>query len=313
MRTLTVSLLAGFSFLGVPAAEAADLDYGVLRGPEYDTVEPAIDWSGVYVGGHVGYTSAALGFRNVFQPLVARRLANSTAEGDLNASGLLNPLSVRTEGLSFGAYAGYNYQFDETVLGVEVDYTRFDRAGITTDSVSRFGTVSNGYLETISLDGTSTTKIEDYGTIRARAGYAYGSFLPYVTGGLAIGRAQISDQVNYRSYGYDQPTYVSNQSLATAQRVQVGNFGYSNFNQNYPELNTTPSGQGGGQTRAAARTPLGQSKTKTVGGIALGAGLEFALTSSIILRAEYQYVLLNDFDGHKVNLNTVRAGAAVKF
>ncbi len=48
-------------------------------------------------------------------------------------------------------------------------------------------------------------------------------------------------------------------------------------------------------------------------GVALGAGLEFALTSNIVLRGEYQYILFNDFDGHKVNVNTVRGGAAVKF
>jgi outer membrane immunogenic protein len=50
-----------------------------------------------------------------------------------------------------------------------------------------------------------------------------------------------------------------------------------------------------------------------IGGVALGAGLEFALTSNIMLRGEYQYVLFNDFKGHSAEINTVRGGAAVKF
>lgn len=312
MRTLTLALVAGISLISLSPAQAADLDYGVLRGPDYETEVVVIDWNGVYVGGHGGYTSASLGFRNVFQPLVAKALYASTAEGELGASTLLTASPVRVGGGSYGIFAGYNYQFDETIVGVEVDYSRFDLSGSTTDAISRFGTISNGYLQTVSLSGTSSTQIEDYGTVRARAGYAFGSLLPYVTGGLAIGRAHVTDQVNIQSYGYDQLAYTSNQALPASQRPLVGNFGYANFNPNYPAVNSTPAGATGGQTTPFVR-PVGQTKTKVVGGIALGAGVEWALTQNIILRGEYQYVLFNDFDSHKVNINTVRGGAAIKF
>lgn len=302
MRTVTLALLTGFTLAGLANAQAADLDYGVLRGQDYEPEAPAIDWNGVYFGGHGGYTSAALGFTNVFQPQVATILKKTTAESELNASSLLTPHSARTGGTSFGGFAGFNYQFDETVVGIEADYTRFDHSGSTSDAVARFKTIGSGYLETVALDGIASTRIEDYGTIRVRAGYAVGSFLPFLTGGLAIGRAQVFDKVNVQDYGYDQTTYQANVTAAPGQKVYVNNFGYSSFDQANPS----------GGTPSKAQTSV-RSSTKVVGGVALGGGLEFALTQNIILRGEYQYVLFNDFDGHKANLNTVRGGAAVKF
>lgn len=321
MRTASLALLAAFTLGVVTPGEAADLDYGVLRGPDYEPVSPDIDWSGVYVGGHGGYTSAGLGFKNVFQPIVAKALIATTAESQLNASSLLTPYSQRIDGPSFGAYIGFNYQFDDAVIGVEADYTHFAKAGATFDNIGRYRTTTDGYLETVALSGLSSTKIEDYGTIRARGGYAFGNFLPYITGGLAIGRAQVTDRVAINNYGYDQNTYKANVAAASAATTTstsptgvtttttapfvpayVNNYGYTSFNQANPNLSTVAPAQ-----------VVNRTSTKVVAGIALGAGLEYALTQNIVLRGEYQYVLFNDFDGHKVNLNTVRGGAAVKF
>ncbi|MCJ2083121.1 outer membrane protein [Methylobacterium sp. J-090] len=302
MRTLTLALLTTLTLGAVTGAHAADLDYGVLRGPDYEPEAPLIDWNGIYFGGHGGYTSAAMGFANSFQPLVANALRATTAETVLGASTLLSPQAVRVGGASYGAFAGFNYQFDETVVGVEVDYTRFERGGTTTDAIGRFKTTGDGFLETVSLSGLASTRIEDYGTIRARGGWAFGNLLPFVTGGLAIGRAQVVDRVSINDYGYDQATYKANVALTTGQPAYVNNFGYASFNQTNPA-----------NSRVAAPTIVGRTTTKVVGGVTLGAGIEYALTQNILLRGEYQYVLFNDFDGHKVNLNTVRGGAAVKF
>ncbi len=58
--------------------------------------------------------------------------------------------------------------------------------------------------------------------------------MPYVTGGLAIGRAQVTDRVSIQNYEFDQATYRSNQALTdTSLRVPVDNVGYApgKFNQ----------------------------------------------------------------------------------
>lgn len=303
MRKLSLALLAAASLVGPSSASAADLDYDFLRGPEYDAPLPvaAIDWSGVYLGGHGGYSSAALGFKGALQPLVYRQTHDSTAEADFGASTLLNPASKRVGDVSFGAYAGYNFQFDDIVIGVEADYTSFGRGGATSDGIGRTKTNSNGLLETVTLSSASATKINDYGTIRARAGYAFGNLLPFVTGGFAIGRARIADGVAIQDSAYDLTTYNANQALTSGSPSYVTNFGYKSFSQTNPSAGVPTT------------TYLSQSKTKTVGGISLGGGLEYAITQNILLRAEYQYVLFNDFEGHKANINTVRGGAAVKF
>lgn len=311
MRTVTVALLAGLGSALVPlllpitagGARAADLDYGVLRGPEYEPAPQAINWSGGYFGAHAGYSSAALGFRNVYQDMVANALHDTSAEANFGASTLLRADPTRIDKTTFGGFAGYNVQFDDVVLGIEADYSRFGKTGFSSDAQGRTKVRDDGVIETVSLKGASSTRITDYGTIRGRAGYAMGSFLPYVTGGLAIGRALVTDKVTYQNYGFSQTTYNANQALtAGASPAYVYNFGY-----------VPPFDPLAPDSSVPATSPLSRAKTKVVAGIALGAGLEYALTQNILLRGEYQYVLFNDFDGHKANLNTVRGGAAVKF
>lgn len=331
MRTVTVALLAGLGSALAPLmlpvtlieARAADLDYGVLRGPEYEPAPQVINWSGGYFGAQGGYSSSTADFKNAYKPLVRSITAYSTAESDFSASTMLSPRSQGVAAGSFGGYAGYNYSYDNIVLGMEVDYTRFDRTIITNDSIARFKTNSLGYIETVDIDGSASRRIEDYGTIRARAGYAIDNFLPFVTAGVAIGRVQVVDRVSVRDYGYDQAAYKANQALTTGNGspTYVNNFGYASFSQTNP-----------GTSIPAAGTVAGVNKTKIVGGITLGAGVEYALTSNIVLRGEYQYVVLNDF-GTNPNynqatitnqngwrggigmtmINTVRGGAAIKF
>ncbi|GBU19913.1 MULTISPECIES: outer membrane beta-barrel protein [Methylobacterium] len=299
MRTLPFLLLASLA-IGTATARAADLDYGVLRGPEYEPVAPAVDWNGGYFGAHAGYSSTSLGFRNVFGDMIRNALHDTSTETNLGASTLLRAQSVRVDHSSFGGFAGYNFQFDDIVLGIEADYTRFGKTGTSFDTTGR-SKVTGDLLETVYLNGSSSTRIQDYGTIRARAGYAMGSLLPFVTGGLAIGRATVVDKLTYQAYGFNQTTYNANQGLTTGKPAYVYNYGYTTFLQSSPD-GSTP-----------ATDTLARAKTKVVGGITAGAGLEFALTQNILLRGEYQYVLFNDFDGHKANVNTVRGGAAVKF
>ena len=93
-------------------------------------------------------------------------------------SSLLYPRSARVEGASHSAFLGYNMQFDEFVLGIEVDYTRFGIAGTATDSIGRSRVTSDGYYNTVFLNGVASTQVQDYGTIRAGAGYAIAASCP---------------------------------------------------------------------------------------------------------------------------------------
>ena len=314
MRTVTLPLLAILGLCGAGTAQAADLDYDYLRGAEYDPAPaPVLDWSGVYLGGHGGFTSGGLAQRNALQSTLAQAFSYSEVESEFGVSKILSLPGTRVKGASFGAFAGYNVQFDDIVLGIEADYTHTDLNSWSTNSISRIMTTSSGNSEVVSLSGRSNTQIDDYGSIRARAGYAFGNLLPYVTGGLAIGRVTINDTVAVQNYGYSATTYAANQALTTGLPVGVYNHGYASFNQNFPLNRSTPAGQGA-QTIPDGPAPLvANAKTKTIGGVALGFGLEYAVTSNILLRGEYQYVLFQSFNGHRAELNTIRGGAALKF
>ena len=78
---------------------------------------------------------------------------------------------VHTSGGVVGGTAGYNAQFGSWVLGLEGDLDWSDVGGTSNAAGCPGCGVQNDWL----------------GTARGRVGYAFGNFLPYVTGGLAVG------------------------------------------------------------------------------------------------------------------------------
>lgn len=77
---------------------------------------------------------------------------------------------ANTSGLVGGAQVGYNVQLNNVVVGGEAD-------------LSASGVRNNSFTE--------KTRQKWLGSLRARAGYAVGNVLPYVTGGVAMGTTQI--------------------------------------------------------------------------------------------------------------------------
>ena len=147
------------------AVDAAD----VLTKAPPPTAPSEYDWSGFYVGGHLGY---AWGNSNW-----------TTAPGLAGSFDLYQPFDVFTETGSYfaGLQAGYNYVLpNRFVVGAEAD--------------ASFPAWPN--LSGISIGGTSTLASpvgpESYsetvlssGTVRGRIGYAPGNWLLYATGGFA--------------------------------------------------------------------------------------------------------------------------------
>jgi outer membrane immunogenic protein len=82
-------------------------------------------------------------------------------------------VKVRTRGALIGGTAGYNVQRGRWVLGVEGDLDWTDASG-GTPCGAFFCEAKNTWL----------------GTLRGRAGYASGRWLPYVTAGLAAGHVE---------------------------------------------------------------------------------------------------------------------------
>ena len=150
-------MLAAVLLIG-STAYAVAADPAVVE--EVVVVEPSYNWSGVYVGGQVGY---------VF---------DGSAEYEYPESDFYD-YNNDLDGLIGGAYVGYNYQFSNNiVLGGEADIAWGDLQGSELASDGNY---------------TGETKLEWMGSLRARLGYAFDRLLPYVTGGVAFGHAKFDE------------------------------------------------------------------------------------------------------------------------
>src|SRR5581483_5741775 len=79
--------------------------------------------------------------------------------------------SFNTSGGVIGGTVGYNYQVGQAVLGVEGDIDWADISGTTNNACGLGCKTSDSWLA----------------TVRGRLGYAADRFMPYITGGLALG------------------------------------------------------------------------------------------------------------------------------
>lgn len=122
-----------------------------------DIVEPApFDWTGPYVGLNAG----ASFFKEDLE-----------LENPLSATGSISSDDTETN-VTFGVQAGYNFQSDNLLLGVEGDFNYLD-AG-----------------DDLFLAGKPNAEWESdhdwFATIRARAGLVADEALFYITGGVAF-------------------------------------------------------------------------------------------------------------------------------
>lgn len=272
MRIASLAVLA--ACLHLPAHAA---DFGPLRGTHHAPpgLSPVANWEGGYIGGFAGYSMGNFEGSTALQDPYRFIFRNLVVEQDAQLSNRLAPRSDDASEKAFGAFAGYNFQYDEAVLGFELDYTRARLKSVSGDQYLRRVGASNGLTYNVNLNGNAKAEIDDIATIRARAGITMGSFLPYVTGGIAFGRASITRTIAADLVEIDPMTGVT-----TGRLVENRKFG---------------------------------PKESLLVGYTAGLGIDMAITQNLMLRAEYQYVYFDDLNGYKMGINNLRAGAGVKF
>jgi outer membrane immunogenic protein len=163
-KTLAVALAV--APLGLVLADpllAADL---AAKGPFQKAPPPPLPWSwaGFYLGVNLGY---GVGQGNGSIPF---------GPGAAVPAGVFS-FDSQPVGLLGGGQAGYNAQFGSIVLGVETDI----QGGNINDNVTCVAQCAAGTGITLSQE------LSWFGTTRARAGWASGPVLTYVTGGVAYG------------------------------------------------------------------------------------------------------------------------------
>lgn len=281
MRGVVVAMLG----LGLaPPALAAD--YAVLRGSTgYEVPIVAYrNWEGFYVGGQVGTGGGGANFRNAAQSVIGAAIAHSWLVDQGVGSWATAEKGDTGQALQYGAFIGYNAQWGDVVLGLEASYNHTKlsavASGRTPVNGGLFLTDPSNYKHSVSAEATSMISLSDFTTVRARAGWAFDSFLPYVTAGVALGRASYSTSA---LVGYPDSIY--------------------NGDPADPAKPADPGPWSSGIVTEGKSNSL-------IYGWSAGLGIDWALTHNVFLRAEYEFI---QFSQARLNLNNARAGLGVKF
>lgn len=176
MRTVVAALLANLATLGI--ASAADLSRPITKAPPAAPLPIFYNWTGFYVGVNVG---GSWGHQDVTFDSPAGIITNRD----------------HIDGVIGGGQVGYNWQGPGSpwVFAIEADIQ-----GSGQKSSNSFVTPNTLFCGAACfvVPGNSISyedKLEWFGTVRGRIGYAIGdrgTWLPYVTGGLAYGETKIS-------------------------------------------------------------------------------------------------------------------------
>jgi opacity protein-like surface antigen len=238
------------------------------------------DWRGFYIGGQFGYSDASADFSNSTQAPIAYALRNTALEAEFTPStwSVLGKATHTAAG--FGGFVGYNFQYltpnAKIILGIEANY---DQASLSltapNSTIARqlpADTAGNLYAVTISGSGTVTNL--DFGTLRARAGWAVGNFLPYAFVGGALGQANVNVAATVTGI------------CSAGSSATCGNFVF---------------------------TGTAGKSSEWLYGLTVGGGLDFALTRNLFVRAEYEYVQFQTVAGTVLEVNSARVGAGIKF
>ncbi len=140
--------------------------------------DPCPDWAGFYFGGFVGYKHGDIGsgldLGGLWSDTVAEFVEDNARQG------------LDDGGFEIGGLLGYNFQWNRWVVGLEATgaYIWLDESSFT----GRF-TGPGGFYEV-----TSSLESNYLFTFGPRLGHAFCRWLPYVTGGLAVGNLDFDQE-----------------------------------------------------------------------------------------------------------------------
>jgi outer membrane immunogenic protein len=203
-----LALAATILVFGAASASAADLAARVYtKSPA--PIDAAYNWSGFYGGVNVGY---GFGRTSLDSTGVVPGLAPFVASDTKPMDGVIG-----------GGQVGWNIQFNQWVVGIEADFQGTGQRLSTTTVNPIF--VNLGLAV---LTGTQTEirneRLDWFGTVRGRIGYAVDGLLWYGTGGLAYGHIKFAgtDNFTFAIAGFGPPVPIVFAGGFDASRNKVG-------------------------------------------------------------------------------------------
>ena len=172
-------------------------------------------WTGFYVGANVGGAWGNTNFATTPGPTAAAFNGNPFSQ------------SVSNSGVIGGVQAGYNYQMNSIVIGIEADIQGSGLNGSSTLAPTP-GVIVGGPIAGSSA--VASASLNWFGTVRARLGFAVDRTLIYATGGLIYGGVKASSVTTYTVA--PAFTYAGNNSSTNAGWTVGGGVEYA-FNSNW--------------------------------------------------------------------------------
>ncbi|MFT4118164.1 outer membrane protein [Bradyrhizobium sp.] len=279
-------------------AHAADMpDLPVLRGGFTDGLSKTThNWDGFYAGGTFGYATDSSDFGQSVVGLTNYIFRDSVLQQPTSTWSLLKKNTAQST--SFGGFVGRNWQWYDAILGLEGTYTYFNNLAASSkgsnslDIVNPPGdTVPAGAYDHwgVTLTGAAAAQVKDMVTLRGRVGWDGGDFMPYIFGGAAIGRMDVSR------------TVTSNVTLRTDTTVTDA---FGNTTIVTGTTNPVPS---------QSQTQSQHKSNAFVVGWTAGIGLEYCLWGGLFARVEYEHVQFSPVMNTSVTLNNARVGLGYKF
>jgi outer membrane immunogenic protein len=279
-------LLVVAMFGAASGAQAADMP-DFLRGTLPASSAPTRNWEGWYAGGQVGKSWTNTDYSRTAITQTNDLFRNTSLAGPASELNVFGKVNGQSSG--FGGFVGRNWQYDDVVLGVEANYNYLSSLATSTGgSIGPIQVAEPGLIlapgdtavDGVTLNGHAALRVKDEVTFRGRAGWATGGFLPYMFGGLAVGRMDVSSTIS-----------------STVNRTIFDPVtGPSSFQ--LPQF---------GLTSTIAKS------NAFVAGWTAGLGFEYMLWGNIFLRGEWEYIKFMSIQNTAVSENSVHAGLGYKF
>jgi len=238
-----------------------------------------MNWGGFYGGGQVGYGASYMHFSKSGRGITAFDPNNTFTAPFGSVSSWVDLGTDNARAASYGGFIGYNWQWDDLILGFEGNYnhtklfgsataTRCYDAVITSCSAAITLGDTNAYNATVTA--MASARITDYGTARLRAGWVNDNLLPYAMIGLAVGRVEVS-------------------RYATATGTPVA------------------AGTAFTRTEGTVNSPM------LAFGYSAGLGADFLIFPNVFVRAEYEFVKFLLVSDVRSQIHNGRLGMGLKF
>lgn len=294
LAMLSLVSLASFASLGSVANQSHAADLTSFQWPwqassTYSDI-PTYDWSGGYGALMGGYSSSSITAGDLAANLVDQSIPSWKYREQARDLAKNSVSDMTGNAAVYSLHAGFNIMAQRLVYGAELEYGRFAPTITSSDSfqqsrvieeVASTDTLGRSIVEAkgVRLAYQNKTEIQDFALINARAGYAYGRFMPYALVGLGVTRVKInaSMQANETSTIFVDRVYSASMSSISNAPLAV------------------------------------LTKDAYAATVSLGLGFEYALLDHLVLRAQYNYMTTGNVKGEGAMSNIARGGLALKF